>query len=122
MTLDTDKMECDAWEFADALNHEGIPAGGPYIGSGKEGPLYRNEFLAGPNCYGRSHFPFDYKRDKPLDYRMADCPNGEKLMRRGFSFSMQPSLDEEDVADIAAGIRKVFGHFRKRITAVAGGQ
>ena len=121
MTLDTDKMECDAWEFADALNHEGIPAGGPYIGSGKEGPLYRNEFLAGPNCYGRSHFPFDYKRDKPLDYRMADCPNGEKLMRQGFSFSMQPSLDEEDVADIAAGIRKVFGHFRKRMTAVAGG-
>ena len=114
MTLDTDKMECDAWEFAQALNHEGIPAGGPYIGSGKEGPLYRNQFLAEPNCYGRSHFPFDYKRDKPIDYRLADCPKGEKLMRRGFSFQMQPSLDDEDVADISAAVRKVFGHYRKR--------
>ena len=121
MSLDTDKMECDAWEFAEALQHEGIPAGGPYIGSGKEGPLYRNEFLAGPNCYGRSHFPFDYKRDKPVDYRLVECPNGEKLMRRGFSFGMQPSLDEEDTADISAAVRKVFGHFRKRITAVVGG-
>lgn len=117
MTLDTDKMECDAWEFAEALQKEGLPAGGPYIGSGKEGPLYRNEFLAGPNCYGHSRFPFDYGRDKPVDYRFADCPNGEELMRRGFNFGMQPSMDEEDAADIAAGIRKVFGHYRKRKTA-----
>ena len=113
MTLDTDRMECDAWEFADALSHEGIPAGGPYIGSGKEGPLYRNQFLSEPNCYGRSRFPFDYKRDKPVDYRFSDCPNGEKLMRDGFSMAMLPSLDDEDVADVSAAIRKVFGHFRK---------
>ncbi|MCY4118260.1 MAG: DegT/DnrJ/EryC1/StrS family aminotransferase [Caldilineaceae bacterium] len=114
MTLDTDKTECDAWEFAQALNHEGIPAGGPYIGSGKEGPLYRNQFLSEPNCYGRSRFPFDYKREKPLDYRQIECPNGEKLMRRGFSLAMLPSFDDEDVADISAAIRKVFGRYRKR--------
>ena len=107
--------------LAEALNHEGIPAGGPYIGSGKEGPLYRNEFLSAPNCYGRSRFPFDYGREKPLDYKLVECPNGEKLMRRGFSFSMHPSMDDEDAADIAAGIRKVFGHFRKRVTAVGSG-
>ena len=117
MSLDTDRMECDAWEFAQALNSEGIPAGGPYIGSSKEGPLYRNPFLSEPNCYGRSRFPFDYKRDKPIDYRLADCPNGEELMRRGFSMSMLPSLDEEDVADISAAIRKVFEGLRKRSRA-----
>ena len=114
MTLATEKMDCDAWEFAEALNHEGIPAGGPYIGSSKEGPLYRNQFLAEPNCYGRSHFPFDYKRDKPIDYRQVECPNGEKLMKRGFSMAMQPSFDDEDVADISAAIHKVFSHYRKR--------
>ena len=114
MTLDTDRTECDAWEFAQALNHEGIPAGGPYIGSGKEGPLYRNQFLSEPNCYGRSRFPFDYKREKPLDYRQIECPNGEKLMRRGFSLAMLPSFDDEDVADISAAICKVFGRYRKR--------
>ncbi len=118
MSLDTDKLTCDAWAFAQALNHEGIPAGGPYIGSGKEGPLYRNPFLSEPNCYGRSHFPFDYKRDKPIDYRLVECPNGEKLMQRGFSIQMQPSFDDEDVADISAAIRKVFIHYRKPIHAI----
>ena len=35
-------------------------------------------------------------------------------MRRGFSLAMLPSFDDEDVADISAAIRKVFGHYRKR--------
>lgn len=115
MTLDTERLSCDAWEFAAALNQEGIPAGGPYIGSGKEGPLYRNPFLAEPDCYGRSYFPFDYQRDKPIDYRLVECPNGEALMQRGFNVAMQPSFDEEDVADIAHAIRKVATHYRKRV-------
>lgn len=114
MTIDADRLDCDAWEFADALNKEGIPAGGPYIGSGKEGPLYRNPFLAEPDCYGRSRFPFDYQRDRPVDYRLVECPNGEALMRQGFNLAMQPSFDEEDIADIAQAIRKVVVHYRKR--------
>lgn len=115
MTLDTEQLGCSAWEFAEALNEEGIPASGPYIGSSKEGPLYRNPFLAEPNCYGRSRFPFDYQRDKPIDYRLVECPNGEALMQRGVCLAMQPSFDEEDIADIAHAIRKVAVHYRKRV-------
>ena len=107
-TLNTDRLGCDAWEFASALNKEGIPAGGPYLGTGREGPLYRNPFLAEPNCYGRSRFPF---RDKPVDYRRMECPNGEALMSRGFNIAMLPSLDEEDIQDISHAIRKVAGHY-----------
>lgn len=110
-TLNTDQLGCDAWEFAEALNKEGIPAGGPYLGTGREGPLYRNPFLAEPNCYGRSRFPFDYGRDKPVDYRRMECPNGEALMSRGFNIAMLPSLDEEDIQDISHAIRKVAGHY-----------
>ncbi len=113
-TLDTQRLGCDAWEFAAALNKEGIPAGGPYLGTGREGPLYRNPFLAEPNCYGRSRFPFDYGRDKPIDYRQVECPNGEALMQRGFNISMLPSLDEEDIRDISHAIRKVAVHYRKQ--------
>lgn len=112
-TLDTERLGCDAWAFADALNKEGIPAGGPYLGTGREGPLYRNPFLAEPNCYGRSRFPFDYGRDKPVDYRHMECPNGEALMSRGFNIAMLPSLDEEDIRDISHAIRKVAGHYLK---------
>ena len=110
-TLNTDRLGCNAWDFAQALNKEGIPAGGPYLGTGREGPLYRNPFLAEPNCYGRSRFPFDYGRDKPVEYRHMQCPNGEALMSRGLNIAMLPSLDEEDIRDISHAIRKVAGHF-----------
>lgn len=110
-TLDTDRLGCNPWDFAQVLNAEGIPAGGPYLGTGREGPLYRNPFLAEPNCYGRSRFPFDYGRDKPVEYRHMQCPNGEALMSRGFNISMLPSLDEEDIRDISHAIRKVAGHY-----------
>lgn len=112
-TLDTNRLGCNAWEFAAALSKEGIPAGGPYLGTGREGPLYRNPFLAEPNCYGRSRFPFDYGRDKPVDYRHVDCPNGEALMVRGFNIAMLPSFDEEDIRDITHAIRKVATHYLK---------
>jgi len=112
-TLEAGAFSCDAWEFAKALNQEGIPSGGPYIGSGKEGPLYRNPFLAEPQMYGHSRFPFDYGREKALDYRHVDCPNGEALMQRGFNIPMQPSFTEDDIADIAKAIRKVALHYRQ---------
>lgn len=112
-TLDTQRLGCDAWEFAAALSKEGIPAGGPYLGTGREGPLYRNPFLAEPNCYGHSRFPFDYGRDKPIDYRQVECPKGEALMQRGFNIAMLPSLDEEDIRDISHAIRKVAVHYLK---------
>ena len=69
-TIDTDRLNCSAGEFAEAVSREGVPLSGPYIGSGKEGPLYRNPFLAEPDCYGRTRFPFDYEREKPIDYRL----------------------------------------------------
>jgi dTDP-4-amino-4,6-dideoxygalactose transaminase len=114
-TLAPGQFTCDAWEFAEALNREGIPAGGPYIGSGKEGPLYRNPFLAEPACYGRSRFPFDYKRSEILDYRLVECPRGEALMQRGFNIQMHPSFDNEDTADIVQAIHKVSTHYRRRV-------
>ena len=111
MTLDTEKLNCSAGEFAEAVQQEGIPMSGPYIGSGREGPLYRNPFLADQNCYGNSHFPFDYGREKPVDYRLVRCPYGEALMERGVNIAMQPSMTGADVEDIVTAIRKVARHY-----------
>jgi hypothetical protein len=36
-------------------------------------------------------------------------------MQRGFNIQMQPSMDDEDIADIAHAIRKVAGHYRQRV-------
>ena len=111
-TLDTERVSCSADEFAETMSAEGIPASGPYIGSGKEGPLYRNPFLAEPNCYGASRFPFDYERDRPVDYRLVECPTGEDLMGRGVGFPISPFHTEQDVEDIATAARKVVSHYR----------
>ncbi len=113
-TLDTARLGCSADEFAAAVSAEGVPATGPYIGSGQEGPLYRNPFLAEPNCYGASRFPFDYGRERPVDYRLVECPNGEEIMGRGFGLPISPFHTEEDVEDIARAARKVVGHYRQR--------
>ncbi len=114
LTLDTDALNCTAGEYADAVSAEGVGIGGPYIGSGREGPLFRNEFLAIPNLYGRSRFPLDYQRDKPVDYRQTEVPYGEQLMARGVGIQMRPSFTEEDVGDIIHAIRKVADAFRSR--------
>jgi len=113
-TLDTERMGCSSWEFAEAVNAEGISLlSGPYIGTGRQGPLYRNPFLAEPNCYGRTRFPFDYGRGKPVDYRQVECPYGEALLGRGITLSMR-LFSEEDVEDIARAIRKVATYYLKQ--------
>ena len=112
-TIDTDRLSCDANEFADAVSAEGVPFGGPYIGTPDDGPLYRNPFLAESQLYGNSHFPLNIGRDRPVDYRLVECPYGEALMSRGIGFSMVPTMTEDDVGDVIQALRKVAGHYRK---------
>ena len=118
-TIDTDKLTRDAWEFADAVTAEGISLNGPYSGSGKEGPAYRNPWLAEPNLYGSSRFPLDYGRERPVDYRQAKCPYGEALMGRSVRLLMRPSLSEEDIDDISTAIRKVLVNSRRPVDLMA---
>lgn len=113
-SLDTDRLGISAWDFAAAVAAEGVPLGGPYIGSSKEGPLYRNPFLAEPALYGESWFPFDYKRDERVDYETAFCPNGEALMQRTICMGMLPSYTDEDIRDIVGAMRKVLITYRDR--------
>lgn len=115
-TIDTQRLSCDAWQFAEALRMEGIPdAYGPYIGSGREGPLYRNPFIANPEFYGPDKGFTFYRRDQPLDVRQVECPYGEALMCRGVLLTIRQSFSEEDVADIIKALRKVATHYRKRV-------
>ena len=111
--IDTDRLSCDANEFADAVSAEGVPFGGPYIGTPDDGPLYRNPFLAESLLYGNSHFPLNIGRDRPLDYRLVECPYGEALMSRNVGFSMVPTMTEDDVGDVIQAMRKVTDHYRK---------
>lgn len=113
-TIDTEALDVTAAKFAEMVSAEGVALGGPYIGTPEVGPLYRNPFLAEPNMYGRSRFPFDYQRDPPLDYRHVYCPHGEALFSRNCNLAMRPSFSEGDVDDIVTAILKVVQHCRSR--------
>ncbi|MGH2558683.1 MAG: DegT/DnrJ/EryC1/StrS family aminotransferase [Thermomicrobiales bacterium] len=113
-TIDTDALGVSAPAFAEMVSAEGVALGGPYIGTPEVGPLYRNPFLAGPNCYGKSRFPFDYGRERPHDFRHDFCPYGEALFTRNCNLAMRPSFSEEDVDDIVTAILKVAEHCRNR--------
>ena len=110
--LETKGMNCTVREFAEAVGQEGVPFSNSWNGEGMEGPLYRQPFLADPATYGRSRFPFDYRRAKPIDYRLVRTPKGEEMMKRTINIQMIPTFTEEDIADIVHAIRKVAIHYR----------
>ena len=51
--------------------------------------------------------------DRPVDYKLTKCPNGEDLMGRGMGLSMRGSFTEENVGNIIESIRKVSSHYKK---------
>ena len=112
MTIDTDRLGCTPMEFAKAANAEGVPMVGFPHGSAKSG-LFKNPTFTEPNTYGSSHFPFDYQRERPLDYRLVDLPYGEALMSRNVHFATLQSFTEEDTGDIVHALGKVAAHYRK---------
>ena len=111
-TINTDRLGCNAYEFAEAVTAEGVPMLGPYIGTGREGPLYRNPVYTDALMFGASRYPLDYGRERPVDYRLVNCPYGEDLMGRGIQLSMNATFTENDLGDIIQGIRKVADYYR----------
>ena len=115
IALEKDAYNCSSKEFAKAVEGEGIPLAGPYIGTGTpgQGPLYNHPVFANLDAFGKSKYPFDYNRDRPVDYKLTKCPNGEDLMGRGMGLSMRGSFTEENVGNIIESIRKVSSHYKK---------
>ena len=62
--------------------------------------------------FGASRYPLDYGRERPVDYRLVNCPYGEDLMGRGIQLSMNATFTENDLGDIIQGIRKVADYYR----------
>ena len=56
-TLDTDRLGCDAYEFSAAVSAEGVPMSEPYMGTGRDGPLYRNPVYAEARMFRRKPVP-----------------------------------------------------------------
>ena len=104
LTVDPD-ANFTADQFSQALSKEGISSGAHYIGK----PIFLcQQALVNKTIFGDSHHPFDLpSARKDIEYVEGLCPITEDILNRMVTVSISQFLEEEDVKDIAKGIRKV---------------
>jgi perosamine synthetase len=89
--------------FGAALGKEGIP-NGTWLNK----PLYLFEALLEQRTFGRSHHPFDSPAaSRRVTYAPGLCPNAERTLEELLILTVHEFYSEQDVDDMAAGIRKV---------------
>lgn len=113
----SDELGVTPAEFGAALEAEGIPSGA-WLGK----PLHMFEALSEQITFGQSHFPFGSAYNpRPVRYGPGLCPNAELAVAQLRTFWPHERYSEEDVDDIAAGVRKVAEAYavraRKVVTA-----
>jgi dTDP-4-amino-4,6-dideoxygalactose transaminase len=91
--------------FVKALRAEGVSAGAHYIGK----PIFLcHEAVRTQRLFGNSRFPFDHPNARPgITYDEKTCPITQQILDRMITTSVSQFLGEEDIRDMAAGIRKV---------------
>ncbi|NOZ21508.1 MAG: DegT/DnrJ/EryC1/StrS family aminotransferase [Planctomycetes bacterium] len=92
-------------DFARALKAEGIGCGQGYIGK----PIFLcHDALRTQTIFGKSNFPFDHPNARPdLTYDESTCPITQKVLDHMVTVSISQFLSEDDIRDMAAGIKKV---------------
>ena len=111
LLVDWDALGTTREEFAQAVTAEGGPGGGAWIGK----PLYMFEALAERKAFGTSQVPWvGFDRPEPPPYRPGLCPNAEKAFEQLYSFGFNERFNDDDIADVAAALRKVAEHFAAR--------
>lgn len=111
INVDSDRLGITVVELAEAIAAEGIPASAGYVE-----PMYLVPALTEGKTYGKSGFPFDspYTTRKYTDYQRGLCPVSERMQAQMFKVPINEKFTEQDVRDIAAGIRKVVTWFAGR--------
>jgi len=71
-------------------------------------PLYLFEALLEQRTFGASHHPFDSPcASRKVKYHPGLCPNAEQTLREAIALTVHEFYSEDDIADMAAAIRKV---------------
>ena len=115
LMLSKEGFKCDANQFSEAIQAEGIPFSGPYLGTGTSplGPIYKHPIFTNLDAFGKSKYPFDYKRIRAVDYKLSKCSNGEDLISRSINFSPLSTLTQENIDNTIETIRKVATYYKK---------
>lgn len=106
LTLDPAVLSCTRDEFAQALEAEGILCSAGYIPQ----PVYLQPLFQRREAYVGSHFPFDITG---ITYDEGLCPAAEHILKQAVKLPISEFFTDQDIADMAAGIRKVAAHYSK---------
>jgi len=112
-TINEKTLGTSTAEFVKALNAEGLPfvvgyGGGPLLRDLSRAPLiFEHDVLDKRKTYGSSHCPYDCPRASRIEYRKEEYPNALLFQQRVCTMSWNEGITEEDVYDIARGIKKV---------------
>ncbi len=111
VVLDLDRLRVDKARILQALAAEGLPVWREFWPQ-----CYRERAFLEHRGFGRAGFPFksrEYTNPSSVRYDEVHCPNAAWLEDRTFIVHCYPTLEEEHMRLIAAGIRKVLAHYRK---------
>ena len=102
VTLRPEALTCDRDEFVRALQAEGVRAA-----RGASAELYLEPVYRQKMGYGDTPQPF-----AGVDYSRVECPHARDVGQRSFRLEVYPTLQQEDLDDVLAAIRKVAAAYR----------
>lgn len=107
--IDPGIIKTDLLTFIDAIKAEGVPSTPRY-----PKPLPLQEVYKNLHGYGNTCCPFDCDRHgvKP-DYTKGSWPMAERVGKEAFVLLVHPSIEEEDLDDAVAAVKKVASYFSK---------
>ncbi len=108
--VDLSAFSVDMQTIADALKAEGIQSWAGYT----KVPIYQYDVLTVPRTFGRSGWPISGVTGTKYTYGPGLCPKAEKVLTEMIVLPWSEKYTEMHARDLAAGLAKVFEHFRKR--------
>ena len=108
--VDLSAFSADMQTIADALKAEGIQSWAGYT----KVPIYQYDVLTVPRTFGKSGWPISGISGKKYTYGPGLSPKAEKALTEMIVLPWSEKYTEAHLRDLAAGLAKVFEHFRKR--------
>lgn len=106
LRVDESQLNCTRDEFASALVAEGITASAGYIPQ----PVYMQDIFQKKQAYIGSHYPFELSN---VSYEEGICPESEAILKTAIRMPINEFFTEQDIDEVAEGIRKVANHYKK---------
>jgi len=112
--VDVDQFRCTLWDFAKALNAEGLKGASPapyYLVPDSHTFIQKKHRVA-----GKSGWPWDHPLNafaKDIEYSAALTPQAKRHVDTTIRWAWTDKYTDQDIADIATMVAKVANHYRK---------